>query len=83
VTRRRPFPAWVRVLLLIRFHHIDDVGPRGMAAGEARAASGPGDAPADRAGGVVELIRAHEPVAAAGTAQAATPWRAVQLSENR
>ena len=37
--------------------HLDDVGPLGMAGGEAGAPARPGDAPADRPGGVVELGR--------------------------
>ena len=36
-------------------HHLDHLGPRRMAGGEARAPARVGEAPADRAGGVVEL----------------------------
>jgi len=36
-------------------HYIDHLGPRGMAGGEAGASARPGDAQADRAGGLVEL----------------------------
>jgi hypothetical protein len=36
-------------------NHIDHLGPRGMAAGEARSPARLGDAPANRAGGLVEL----------------------------
>jgi hypothetical protein len=45
---------WVRVLLLIR-HHLNDMGPRGVATGEAGAPPRIRDAPADRARGLVEL----------------------------
>jgi hypothetical protein len=46
---------WVRVLLLIRSITFDHLGPRGMAAGEAATSPGIGDAPEDRAGGLVGL----------------------------
>src|SRR6266850_7899567 len=36
-------------------HHIDHLGPRGMAGGKAGAPGRAGDAPADRARGLVEL----------------------------
>jgi hypothetical protein len=39
-------------------HHLDHLGPRGMAGGEARAPARPGDAPPDRSRGLVELTPA-------------------------
>jgi hypothetical protein len=48
---------WVRVLLLIRSITLDDLGARGVARCEAGTPARLGDAPADRAGGLVDLAR--------------------------
>jgi len=56
---------WVRVLLLIRSIHLDHLGARGVAGGEARAPACSGDAAADRVRRLVELTPAGRRLRAA------------------